>query len=177
MDDAQKNTNSVVAWIALLVAVLALPVAVAAYNRSGEDLDATIEKKTAVVVNGAQDATNQVADNAMQAKNNAAESADRLNARTDFQTRLMKVQNEINTNQVTDQTITEIQSLRSDFRGAYSDASGDAKTQVDQMDQDLAKLETQVRQDTAAALSNIESMLERLKQDALTDNDNDGDNN
>ncbi len=171
MADVQENTNSVVSWIALLIGALALPIAVVAYNRSGEDISTTVEKKTADVVDEAQDTTAQVGSKMADVGNDIAQNAAEMRTRAELEARLIQIQSEVNANNVTDNTVKEVQDLRTDLRNTYANASDEAKEQVDEMDSDLAELEMQVRQDTAAALANISSLLERLRQDVMSTDD------
>lgn len=171
MADMQKNTNSVIAWLGLIVGGLALLISIVAYNRSGEDLDDTVVNRTAAVVDEAEDVTEQAREEIIEARNEISESAEQLRLRTEIGARIVAIQAQVTADNVTDETVTEIQDLRSDLRNAYADATGEMRTQVDQLDQDLERLETEVREDTAAALATIENLLARLRRETLTDED------
>lgn len=62
----QKRGSSAIAWIALIVAVVALVLAWIAYNRTGTDLEQQIQTQVQQGLNAAEDAT-QDASNAIDA--------------------------------------------------------------------------------------------------------------
>lgn len=53
---------SVVAWIALIVAIVALIIAWMAYNRTGADLEQQIQTQVEQSLNAAEDATQEATD-------------------------------------------------------------------------------------------------------------------
>lgn len=64
MDDRTRYTNagSVVAWIALIVSVLALILAWVAYNRTGADLEDQIQTQVEQSINATEEATDDAVD-------------------------------------------------------------------------------------------------------------------
>lgn len=69
----RRNNNSAVAWVAILVAVIALFISVLAYNRSGEDLGTQINEGVDNTVQELEEATPE----------NAGESAQEATDRTE----------------------------------------------------------------------------------------------
>lgn len=57
-----RRGASVVAWIALIVAIIALAIAWMAYNRTGEDLENQIQQQVEKSLNAAEDATQDASD-------------------------------------------------------------------------------------------------------------------
>ncbi len=66
----ERNAGSAIGWLSLIIAVGALVIAIAAYNRSGTNLDTRIRDMI-------RDSTNNVQQQADDAGNNATDATDR----------------------------------------------------------------------------------------------------
>jgi len=169
-NDTQRNTNSGLGLIALITAGVALAIGVAAYNKTGEHLGNVVADKTNEAVDTAKVTTNQAKEDVTAAKDNAAQTVTAAKSSAQFETRLAAVRASVAANQVTDETVSNIESIRTDLKDAYANASGDVKANADKMDADLQRLEGEAKQDTVKATATLDDLIARIKNGDLDDN-------
>jgi F0F1-type ATP synthase membrane subunit b/b' len=79
MDDRTHSSNTglkVAAWLALLIAILALVLAWVAYNRTGDDLEKKIQTQVQQGIDKTQNATQDAANATQDTAQDAAQSID-----------------------------------------------------------------------------------------------------
>ncbi len=150
--ETQRNLNTGVSWLALIIAVIALFFATAAFNRSGEDIQAVFQQESRRTVREAQ------------------ETAGQIEARARAEASLREIREDIETGTVGDQTTAQLEDVREDLENAYAEADSEVKAGWQDLDNNLSQLETQLRQNTASALATLEQALASLRQDTLTEN-------
>lgn len=72
----RETGNSIVAWIALIVAIIALSLAWVAYNRTGEDLENRIQQQVQEAAQNTQDAAQEGAQNVQEGAQEGAQNID-----------------------------------------------------------------------------------------------------
>jgi hypothetical protein len=147
----QKNTNSIISWIGLVVGVIALLIAVGAYNRTGADV-ADLARSTF------QEAGEEVSEEARR----VGETAQRQAAIAQAQARLSAVRTDIEADAITQDTLDTLAQARRDLEGVEFRTNVNIETQFD-------TLESQVRAGTANALSTIESIIAALRNDVQSE--------
>lgn len=147
----QKNMNSAVSWIALIVSVAALVLGWAAYNRAGEDLE-----------DQAAQAVDKVEAEVDEFGRNAAQVAARAEART----KLAAIEAKVAVDQSYAASAAEIDALQADVARAYEGAEGEAKEEAAELDREFATLSQQMRNGTADSLTGLANLLNRLSADA-----------
>lgn len=147
MADAQANASGNVAWLALLVAVVALGFAVVAFNRSGRDVATVIREQT-------QD---------------TAEDIQLGAARIQAETRLASLRARIAAGESREEVGEEAQDVRADLEAAYANASVEAQQQWQEIEPRFEQLEAQLRDESADALAAFDRLLDRLRADIRTD--------
>lgn len=94
-EEHDKNSaGSVVAWLALVLAIAALALGWIAYNRTGQDLESTIRNQVDESVNSVQQGAQDVQENVNQGANEAQDEAEQQTDNAQ-----QEVQEEGNTNQ------------------------------------------------------------------------------
>lgn len=165
--EKQEKVNAAVAWIALIISVIALWVGIVAFNRSGQNLFPTIGEETQEAADEVAETTGEVAETTEE----VAETADQIAARVEAEAVLLKVKGDVAEDEISEETKQQLQEVRTNLREAYADADDEVKQQYEQIDEDLETLETQLEGETAEALLTVENLLERMRRDVLTDED------
>jgi len=144
-----ETRQTMVGWMALLLSIISLILAWAAYNRAGRDLGQQAVDQT---VNVQQEIRQQVA---------IAEARARLSI----------LQGRINAGLNREEAAREVTSIRNDLRDTFQNVTGEARANWQRIDTDLGRLETGVRQGSADALQTLENVVRELKNAVSTDED------
>lgn len=72
----ERERTSGVAWVALILAIIALVIAIVAYNRSGENLDETIRDGASEAIDSLEEAGDDVGEGASDAVDSTEEAID-----------------------------------------------------------------------------------------------------
>ncbi|MEX0650161.1 MAG: hypothetical protein WD200_04105 [Candidatus Andersenbacteria bacterium] len=144
---ADVQTNSTIAWLALLVAVVALIFGVVAFNRSGRDVPVVVEEQ-------AQETSEDIELNA---------------ARIRAETQLAALRARVAAGEGYEEVREEALEVRSDLEVAYANASVEARQQWQEIEPELEQLEAQLREESADALTALDSVLDRLRADVARD--------
>ena len=142
----QKGGSSGIAWLALLVALLALYLAWTAYRRTGGSLDALVK-------NGPEERTEEVSSGG-DWRDTLARARERLLARRS------DVRDERNLEQVR----RDVAQIRESLEKAYRDAGSGAREKWRAMDGELERLEAQLREGSSKARETLDSLLDRMRQ-------------
>jgi hypothetical protein len=155
MDNKTSNT---IAWISLIVSIIALILAWSAYNRTGTDVGTAIENNTREAASSIEETTEEI-----------RETTAQIAARAETIVRLTNIRAKIAANEIDEEQYDSLNEVREDLRNVYAEAQGDVKDAWAEIDADLEMLESQMRNDTAEALLTIEKIIEALRQDALSE--------
>ncbi|MEK7557174.1 MAG: hypothetical protein AAB538_04315 [Patescibacteria group bacterium] len=137
------TSGSLLAGLALAVAIIALIVGVVALRRPG------------TLITGPE--------------TNFKEQIGIITARARSEARLKLVQAQLVAKEGYDDAATQVQDIRADLRGAYAEAKEESKQEWVELDKDLEQLEVQIRDKSADALQTLENILTRLRQEVRTD--------
>lgn len=155
-----NDTESKVAWIALILALLALGFAYTAFNRAGQDIEAIVQREIAEAMQTAEVVVNEI-----------DETAEQAALRAQVITRLVAIQAAIEANQIEAETEEELAQMRADLQREYANASAEVRQEINEVDQELEIVEQELRNNTATALSSIERSLAILRRDVRSDNE------
>ncbi len=147
--ETRRTTNSTVAWLALIVAIIALLFAVAAFNRTNQHLVA--------------DDDNEVTEDTQESE------VDVVAARREAADRLTSIRTEVETDKRYDEAADEVAEIRANLRETYADASADAQEEWRDMEPELEALEQQLRDKSADALGGLASLIRALAGEVRTD--------
>lgn len=138
-----------VAWLALIVALAALFLAWRAYERTGGDLDDILRMPVGErrEPTGVGEATA-----AMEEQTDLVQARGRLLAR----------RTEVAARRNLEQVQEEVAEIRDELRRAYRDAGGQAREGWRQLDADLQRLESQLRDGGSRAVETLDSALDRM---------------
>lgn len=152
MAEARRSGGGV-ARLALLVAILALAVAWAAYRREGGELRTLW-----------QDLTRGGGDRVRVTAGSDHEDLQTWLARTEarLEQRRPEVAGERNLRQVQE----EVAQLRKNLRHAYRNASGEAKERWRLLDKDLGRLGDQLKEGGSKALATLDSAVAKIRKEA-----------
>lgn len=139
---ARENGSSVVGWISLIIAVIALILGWTAFSRSDQDV------------------TDEINANVVQARQELEQDFALLEART----RLAALRSKIIAEENYNKTANDIADIRADLRASYADASLETRARLDEMDADLEKLENDLRSGSANAIDAFQRALESLER-------------
>src|SRR6185295_121489 len=155
---AEARGGGGAAKLALLVAILALAVAWAAYRREGGELR-TIWS----------DLTRSTSERAQVAADSDGEDfrAWLKRAQERLQSRRGDVEKERNLQEVR-KDVTEI---RENLQRRYRDASAESKERWRSMDSDLARLQTEVEEKSSKMLEELDATLEKMKREMAAEKD------
>ena len=142
-NDKQTTANTSTAWLALLVAVIALGFSVVAFNRSGKNIGTIAEEQTQEV----------------------AEEAEQAAALAAAQARLVALRTQLAAERGYAETADEVQEVRGDLQEAYADASAEAQQEWRELDRQLETTEQAARNESAEAVGALERALELLRRD------------
>ena len=154
----KREGGGCVGWLALLLAVLALVVAWAAYKRTGGEVG-TVLKDAGVQSRGAAGADSDLAE----WREDLAQARDRLLGRR------AEVAGDRNLEQVR----RDVEQVRTSLEQAYHKA-GAAKEQWKDLDADLQRLEGQLKDGGTKALATLDQAISKLR-DATSPKKDEGD--
>src|SRR3954464_6912880 len=143
----KREGGGCVGWLALMLAVLALVVAWAAYKRTGGEVG-TVLKDAGVESRGAAGADSDLTE----WREDLAQARDRLLGRR------AEVAGDRNLEQVR----RDVEQVRTSLEQAYHKA-GAAKEQWKDVDADLQRLEAQLKEGGAKALATLDQTLAKLR--------------
>ncbi len=156
----KREGGGCVGWLALLLAILALLVAWAAYKRTGGEIG-TVLKDAGIPAHGG-------------AGDDLAEwRADLIQARD----RLLERRPEVASERNLDQVQRDVEDVRASLERAYRKTGSGAKEQWQDLDADLQRLQGQLKEGGAKALATLDEALAKLreatnlKQDEKSDGD------
>jgi multidrug resistance efflux pump len=141
-----------VARLALILAILALAVAWAAYRREGGELRTLWQDLT----RGAEGQVHITSDSDGDLRTWLAETQARLEKRRP------EVAGERNLQEVRD----DVAKTRENLKRAYRDAGAGAKERWKSLDGDLERLQSQLKEGGSKALATLDSALAKIKQEA-----------
>jgi DNA anti-recombination protein RmuC len=144
----QSNTNTLIAWIGLVIAIIALVIAWTAYNRSGADLEAEVQRNIDQAVTEM---------NLRLARFEAAAELATLEARQDLRQNYAQLEQ-------------EIAQTRQDLRVAYQNAQREASQEWQEIERDFMEVERNVREGTANALDSLRALIANLRRNVEADN-------
>ncbi|MBI3251226.1 MAG: hypothetical protein HYZ61_05260 [Candidatus Andersenbacteria bacterium] len=143
------QSNSI-AWIALVVALAALVLAVMIWNRPvGEDTDFDEEAGTQI--------------------EETTKDAALLAARAQAETKLAAIRAQVATKEGYENALQEAQEARSELAEAYRNASVEAQQEWAEVEVEFDVLEDQLRAKSADALADLDRLINRLRVDVQTD--------
>lgn len=129
--------NSIMVYVALIMALVALFFSVAAYNRTGKDLDTRI--------------TNSITEQQTQLRQHIAAA--------ELQLRLLALRASIQAEESQDILITDIENIRRDVVELYQLSEHMTQQQFEQIDSRLETLANEVRMESGAALAVLNTAL------------------
>lgn len=147
MAEVQQNSNSLIAWIALIVAIIALVLGWMAFNRSGQDVVPAVQE-------GAQE---------------AQEDAALLAARTEARAELLALQTQIAAEEGYDEAAQQAAEIEADLETAYVNARLEASAEWQELQADFENLERELRDESADAAETVAGLIALLGQDLRTD--------
>jgi hypothetical protein len=141
--------------LALILSILALLVAWAAYRRAGGELgtlwgDLTGLKGGGVHVN----------------LNGGSDAVERQSELAQARTRLLARRAEVAGERNLEQVRQEVAEIREGLERSYSNASAGAKERWEDLDQDLERLQGQLREGGSKALDSLDSALAKIRDEA-----------
>jgi len=104
----------------------------------------------------------------------AADEAELALQRAEVQLDWMGERMEAGAEYAADEAADDVANLRSDLAMAYENAEGEAAEAWDQADRELDEAEVALRAGSAEALGNLAALLERIRADLLSDDENPG---
>jgi len=156
----KREGGGCVGWLALLLAILALLVAWAAYKRTGGEIG-TVLKDAGIPAHGS-------------AGDDLAEwRADLIQARD----RLLERRPEVASERNLDQARRDVEEVRSSLERGYRKGGSGVKEQWRDLDSSLERLQAQLKEGGAKALATLDEALAKLreatnlKQDEKSDGD------
>ena len=147
----REGGGGCLSWLALLLAVVALVVAWAAYKRTGGELG-TVLKDAGVESRGPAGADSDLGSDLGEWREDLAQARDRLLGRR------AEVAGDRNLEQVR----RDVEQVRASLEQAYHKA-GAAKEQWQDLDADLQRLEGQLKDGGAKALATLDSAISKLR--------------
>ena len=151
----QKKSGGGAGRLALILSILALLVAWAAYRRAGGEIGTLWGDLTGLKGGGVRVSLDKGSD-AVERQSELAQAQTRLLARR------AEVAGERNLEQVR-QEVTEI---RASLERSYRNASAGAKEHWEDLDADLERLQGQLRQGGSKALDTLDSALAKIRDEA-----------
>jgi hypothetical protein len=148
------------ARLALLVALVALVLAWAAYRRAGGELKevwSDASRGSGLHLDGLE---------AREGKDGAASALDRQADLARAEGRLLQRRAEVAGDRNLEQVRREVEEIRVSLEQAYDHSGGDAKERWKGLDGDLDRLESQLKDGGAKALATLDSALAKIRSEA-----------
>lgn len=92
-------------------------------------------------------------------------------ARAEVRARLLVIRAQLAAGRTGDEVVSQVRDARADLKDAYGEAKGETLEEYRALDDNLAKLEGQIRTNTSDALKTIEDLVRSLRRDIATDNE------
>lgn len=166
MDNTQRNTNSAMITIVGIIAVAALIIAWAAFNRSGEDLIPTVAQEV-----------EEVGDEIEETAEEAADEAELLAARAEARAELLALEARLEVEENYEEAAAEVEEIQDDLDRAYENASAEARQEYRELEAELSDLEQGLRDGTGDVLELFAGIALLLEDDVRVDSDTDGEIN
>lgn len=154
----QKKSSGGAGRLALILSILALLVAWAAYRRAGGELgtlwgDLTGLKGGGVRVN-------------MDGGSDGSDIVERQSELVQARTRLLARRAEVAGERNLEQVRQEVAEIRAGLERSYSNASAGTKERWEDLDRDLERLQGQLREGGSKALDTLDSALAKIRDEA-----------
>ncbi len=145
---AQKEPETTISWIALMLGALALIIALLAYNRSGADVTRTIKQQSTEI----------------------SQETEVAAARAKARAQLIALRTRLEAEESADEIANEVRDIRMDLQTAYTNTQMEAEDDYKELDSALENLERDVRQGSANALASLASLIDSLGREIRYDN-------
>lgn len=97
------------------------------------------------------------------------ETASQASARLEARSELAALEAQVAAEQGYDEVADDVADIRANLKTAYANARGSVRAEWQDIDADLEALETNLREESADALSGLQNLVARLKLDIRTD--------
>ena len=141
----QKTNGCGVAWLALMVALLALYVAWSAYKRTGGNLDQLVRLGRG------------------EAETPAVETADWRDSLERARERLLAKRPEVEGQGDFEAVGRDVAEIRANLERAYHGAGAEAREKWRTLDAELGRLESQLREGSSRAKETLDSLLDKMR--------------
>lgn len=155
------NKNTLLIGLGVIVLILVL-VGLPALNRTEDDFNMN------EIQPNIEGEFNEVVDNVSDSAEDAENAITMAALQAQLETRLLAIEEGLQAETVTDETINEIQDLRSDMQELYEETNAETQSLIDQVDAVLDQVELNARENTAAALTAVQELLLRVQQEEVT---------
>jgi hypothetical protein len=135
-----------IAWLALLLSIAALFLSWKAYERTGGDLRQVL------------------ATDLGEAEGAAAEEQEEGAGLAEARARLLARRAEVAARENLRQVQDEVAEVRADLRRTFAEAGAEARQSWREVDADLQRLETQLREGSAKAIETLDGAVERMRR-------------
>jgi hypothetical protein len=150
--------------------MFALIISVAAYNRAGQDIDDTIAEGVRDAAETVENTTEEVASGVVDTAEDVGEATELAAERAAAAARLAAVEARLEAEENWQEARQEVAEVRADIAVAYENRiEGEFVAEAREVDQMLANIEDELRQESAGALDALEDAINRLEQDIRTD--------
>lgn len=156
--------SKVLSTLAFLIAILALVIGIAAYNRAGQDIEQVVDEN---IQQALDDLDVNVEEPDINADVNVED--DITAARYDARMELQDIQNDLEAGADFSEVEDKWIAVRTDLGAAYENTTGELAQQGDELDQEMEQVEAGLRDDTADALDGLEDLIANLERDVRTD--------
>lgn len=156
---------SLVAWISLVLSIIALPIAVMAYNKTGSNLNEDLANTSRIVVDETKETTTNIGENLDEATEQIKESSAQAAARMELEARLIALRIDVAANTLDEQSLEDLRNSRDNFRAQYNNASGDLKTLSDSVLSNIDRLIEDIEDESAEALVDLDTTVKMLQND------------
>ncbi|HYO13138.1 MAG TPA: hypothetical protein VE685_08095 [Thermoanaerobaculia bacterium] len=148
----QSGGGGGVAWLALIVAILALILAWSAYRRTGGDLDSLVQDVS-------EDAGRRVRGAAEEGTDAVGRQAELAEARA----RLLGHRAEVEADRNLQKVREDVAEIREDLELSYRNAGEGAKARWRNVDAELERLEARLREGSARAVDSLDAAVEKIQ--------------
>ncbi len=156
---------ALISWISLVLSVIALPIAVMAYNRTGSNLNEDIANTSRTVVDETKETTMDIGEDLNKVTQEIKESSAQAAARMELEARLIALRVDIAENSLTDESLEDLRNSRDNFRAQYNDATGDLKQVSDSVLSNIDRLIENIEDKSEEALVDLDNTVKMLQND------------
>jgi hypothetical protein len=157
----QKKSGGGAGRLALILSILALLVAWAAYRRAGGEPGTLWGDLTGLKGGGVHVNLDKSSDGS-----NGSDIVERQSELAQAQTRLLAHRAEVAGERNLEQVRQEVAEIRAGLERSYSNASAGAKERWEDLDGDLERLQGQLREGGSKALDTLDSALAKIRDEA-----------